>query len=352
MIKKALMPPHPATFVSKKLYKENFLYNESLRIASDFEFFLKVFTKLKIKFFYINKIIVRMRLGGISTKNIFSFLINSYEIYKSFKINKMTIPIFYIFLRILPKIKQLFLFNKDKVNKEFALPKFNFEKNYFYSREIKIVKNLKYLINKNFVLSALNLSFLGAYSQNKVKIYKELYHWPDGAFAHYYNNNLKKIAGREFLNNIKLPKIIKTIVVFGNLKKKSKNYLFSKFKLPIKHINLPYGDTDKIIREIKIFNLKNKLVLITLPTPKQEIIAEHLSKINKFYKIICIGGSIAMASGDEKPVPKLLYKFEFLWRLQFETKRRIIRLITTFYYFIKEKFTKNKFKENFIRILN
>jgi len=117
-------------------------------------------------------------------------------------------------------------------------------------------------------------------------------------------------------------------------------------------MDLPYGGVDKIIQSLNVINLKNKLTFITLPTPKQEIIAEHLSKINKFYKIICIGGSIAMVTGDEKPVPKLLYKFEFLWRLQFDTKRRIKRLTSTFYYFLKERFTNNKYKENYIRIIN
>ena len=68
-----------------------------------------------------------------------------------------------------------------------------YEKEYFYSREMKIVKDLKNIINKNFVLSGLNLSFLGSYAENKVKIYKELYHWPDGSFAN-YNYKLKKIG--------------------------------------------------------------------------------------------------------------------------------------------------------------
>ena len=44
--------------------------------------------------------------------------------------------------------------------------------------------------------------------------------------------------------------------------------------------------------------------MITLPTPKQEQLSEHLIKINKYYKIICIGGSINIVSGLEKEVPK------------------------------------------------
>ena len=37
-----------------------------------------------------------------------------------------------------------------------------------------------------------------------------------------------------------------------------------------------------------------------MPTPKQEQLAEYLTKKNKHYKIICIGGSINIVSGLEK----------------------------------------------------
>ena len=45
--------------------------------------------------------------------------------------------------------------------------------------------------------------------------------------------------------------------------------------------------------------------------------------------ILCIGGSINMLSGYEKKAPNFLYKLnlEWLWRLKFDTKRRIFRLL-------------------------
>jgi UDP-N-acetyl-D-mannosaminuronic acid transferase (WecB/TagA/CpsF family) len=71
-----------------------------------------------------------------------------------------------------------------------------------------------------------------------------------------------------------------------------------------------------------------------MPTPKQEILANYISKNNKYFKIICIGGSVGIACGDEKEVPKILNNFEFLWRLKYETKRRFLRLIYSFIYYI------------------
>jgi UDP-N-acetyl-D-mannosaminuronic acid transferase (WecB/TagA/CpsF family) len=66
------------------------------------------------------------------------------------------------------------------------------------------------------------------------------------------------------------------------------------------------------------------------------MLALELSKKNSNYKIICIGGSLNIASGEEKATPDLMYKYnlEFLWRLKFDSFRRIKRLFVTFVYFI------------------
>ena len=64
--------------------------------------------------------------------------------------------------------------------------------------------------------------------------------------------------------------------------------------------------------------------------------AEYLSEKYKNYKIICIGASISLASGFEKPVPTILYamSLEWLWRLRSDTKRRIIRMFQTYMYYL------------------
>ena len=66
-----------------------------------------------------------------------------------------------------------------------------------------IIKNLNPIFEKNFVLSGLNLAFLGYYFNNEVKIYQNLYHWPDGIFAKTVFDNIDKVPGREIVNNMK-----------------------------------------------------------------------------------------------------------------------------------------------------
>ena len=97
---------------------------------------------------------------------------------------------------------------------------------------------------------------------------------------------------------------------------------------------------------------QNSLVYITLPTPKQEQLAFHIARNNKNHKIICIGASIMIASGEEKVVPKILENFEFLWRLRTDTLRRLKRLYVSFYNFAKGKYFSKKFENIKVKLID
>jgi hypothetical protein len=245
-------------------------------------------------------------------------------------------------LRIPEKIAQLIFFNKDIINKDFQL-KYSefFKKNFTYDFFIK--KKLNYSdFSKNFIYSAMNLAFLGNFANNSIKKNKHLIHWPDGVYTINICDINVKIPGRKILSNLKIPKKITKIIVIGNLSNKGKLYLENLFKKRIYNIILPYGNIQKILRNFKYKSSKNELIFTTLPTPKQEILAQYISENNKYFKIICIGGSIAIACGDEKEVPDNLYRFEFLWRLKYETKRRLKRLIYSLIFYVYGKFIMKK----------
>ncbi len=169
--------------------------------------------------------------------------------------------------------------------------------------------------------------------------------WPDGIFSKVYGQRIKKIPGREILTKIQIPKYIKKIIVIGNLSKTGKKFIKQNYKIKVTNFKLPFGTIEDIKKKANFNFLKSDLVFITLPTPKQEQIAHHLSNINKNFKIICIGGSIGIVSGDEKVVPKYLINFEFFWRLRYETRRRILRLLSTFSQYIWDYFVVKKAKK-------
>ena len=229
--------------------------------------------------------------------------------------------------------KNLFSFLKNQIeHHRFIYPTFN------------LIKDTKILFKrKNFIYSALNLAFLGSYASGKISINNNLYLWPDGIFGvnFFKSKNIIKKSGRKILQEISLPRFIKEIIVIGNLPALSRLYLEKKFeikkkKIKINSITLPYGTIDDFKKYLPK-NLSNKqLVITTLPTPKQEQVANYLSNNNKYYKIICLGGAINMLAGLEAPVPGFLEKyFESIWRLQYDPFRRLKRLINTTYNYIR-----------------
>ena len=341
-MKFGLMPPHPASVIKREIYEKYGLYNENFKIAADFEFFLRLFYISKVKFKIINNILIRMRSGGISGKNFHSYWVSTLEILKSFQINNIKTSMLLIIMRIPAKINQLFFFSDFFINRNFKIFKLDYFKDFYYKNSFKIISRLnKIPFKKNFILSGMNLAFLGYYANGELYKKKTLYHWPDGVWLKKHIN-MNKIPGRDLLNNLKIPHTINKILVLGNLTEKSKIYLQKRFRLKIEHINLPFGDIDKIIKT-KINLQKKSLIFITLPTPKQEKLAFYLSKKNKNYKIICIGASIAIASGEEKKVPKFFKNYEFLWRLRSDFFRRSKRICETFYYYYKGKFINKVF---------
>jgi glycosyltransferase involved in cell wall biosynthesis len=239
--------------------------------------------------------------------------------------------------------------NFDKLNKIFS-------RNYLITKLVKICHKLiaptkikvitdfkKVDLSTNFIISGLNLAYLGYLSNNELKFNKYTILWPDGFFRRrFFNKELKKVPGRTFLRNINLSSNcgINRIFVMGNVPDVSLKYLKEKFIYQkVIHVNLPYGNLKNFINLIPVFE-EGDLCICTLPTPKQEILADFVSTSQKHCKIICLGGAVNMISGSEKPVPKNLENIFFaetLWRLQFETKRRVARLlISIYYYFIGE----------------
>lgn len=58
--------PHPTLFLRKSVYDEYGLYNESYKIAGDYDLILRLFYKEQIETKYIPEVLVKMRTGGVS----------------------------------------------------------------------------------------------------------------------------------------------------------------------------------------------------------------------------------------------------------------------------------------------
>ncbi len=62
------MPAHPALFLSKRVFQKFGRFKTDYTIAGDFEFVARTFSTPNFKYRYLPRVLVKMRMGGISTK--------------------------------------------------------------------------------------------------------------------------------------------------------------------------------------------------------------------------------------------------------------------------------------------
>ncbi len=83
------MPPHPTFYVRRKIYEKYGGFDTSFKIAADYDSILRFLGLNHISTTYIPEVLVQMRLGGVSNRNIRSILQKSIEDYKALKKNAM-----------------------------------------------------------------------------------------------------------------------------------------------------------------------------------------------------------------------------------------------------------------------
>ncbi len=100
------VPPHPSLFVKKRIYEEAGLFNLDFKLAADYEFMLRIFKKHNFKSKYINKVIVKMRLGGATNQSFSNIKKQNIEILKTWKHNQLKLPFLLMPLRIIKRLIQ------------------------------------------------------------------------------------------------------------------------------------------------------------------------------------------------------------------------------------------------------
>ena len=108
-MKKGWLPAHPTFYVKRECYKKYGFFNLTYPLAADFELMLRFVEKHHIKLHYLPEYLVKMRLGGATSKNIQNIYKQDMETLRAFKENGLPGgSIMYLFWRYLPKIKQFF----------------------------------------------------------------------------------------------------------------------------------------------------------------------------------------------------------------------------------------------------
>ncbi|MDN5286179.1 MAG: glycosyltransferase [Mucilaginibacter sp.] len=100
------MPPHPTFYCRRSLFDKIGLYSLEYGSAADYELMVRLMYLHKIKSLYLNKVMVNMRAGGVSSKNLKSRIKAWRFDLKAMQQNKITFPILTLILKPLRKIVQ------------------------------------------------------------------------------------------------------------------------------------------------------------------------------------------------------------------------------------------------------
>lgn len=102
------MPCHTSMFIRREIFMNYGLYNTNFKIASDYEFLIRVIKEGLIKSKFIDEIMIHMQLGGISTDGLKSFFLLNKEVKEAGKINNINISYLTLATKYLTKIREFF----------------------------------------------------------------------------------------------------------------------------------------------------------------------------------------------------------------------------------------------------
>lgn len=91
LFKKGWHPPHPTFFAKKTVFDKYGGFDLSYNIGADYELMLRFLQRYNIKTEYIPRVLVKMRSGGISNKNLYQIIKANIECYRAWRKNGLKV---------------------------------------------------------------------------------------------------------------------------------------------------------------------------------------------------------------------------------------------------------------------
>lgn len=111
-----IAPPHPTFYLRKSCYEKYGYYKIHYKISADFDLITRMISK-EINVRYLNAVIVTMRDGGISTKNVSARITSLCELKRACKENNIYTNTFLLLFRFAVKIWEFKPWNMLKKGK-------------------------------------------------------------------------------------------------------------------------------------------------------------------------------------------------------------------------------------------
>ncbi len=104
-LKMGWMPPHPTFYVKRWVYEQHGTFNINYKIAADYDTMLRFLGKYKISSAYLPAVMVKMRVGGASNRNLKNIIRKTKEDYKAIQDNDFG-NVFTLMFKNLRKVTQ------------------------------------------------------------------------------------------------------------------------------------------------------------------------------------------------------------------------------------------------------
>ena len=100
-------PAHPTFYARRQVYEKYGAFDITFDVSADFELMLRLIDKYHICIKYVDRYMVKMRVGGESTGSIQNIIKGNKNIIKAFKKNGVSVSLFYPIIRLFPKAVNL-----------------------------------------------------------------------------------------------------------------------------------------------------------------------------------------------------------------------------------------------------
>jgi glycosyltransferase involved in cell wall biosynthesis len=105
-LKKLWISPHPTTSIKRDLLMDLQGFDIRYRLASDYDLLLRVFLRSK-KIVYLDNLLVKMRLGGVTNSSFKNIILQNIEIFDSYKRHFDRYPTYYLMAKVKNRLLQM-----------------------------------------------------------------------------------------------------------------------------------------------------------------------------------------------------------------------------------------------------
>jgi glycosyltransferase involved in cell wall biosynthesis len=105
-LKLGWMPPHPTFYARKEVYRRFGGFDTRFTIGADWDLLFRLFEVKRIQARYLPGVMVRMRMGGISNRNIWNVIRNNLECLAVFRKYGRRVPIRYLGAKLVHRLAQ------------------------------------------------------------------------------------------------------------------------------------------------------------------------------------------------------------------------------------------------------